>query len=314
MKLRMVVADDWTARIAAALAAGGARVSAVVLTDDAARRSWQRHRPPLQVAVNGEDVDYDATVSFGTWGAAWGEFDPADPRPRFAWDATCDGLHVSDPAAWCARTGSGIIELRLIRSSQDHNDLRVVATATVNLTEASYAANVAIVADSLADLLGPAALTADAGPAVEPLRHGPLRLDAAMSRVEWTAPATDVVRLVRSAADQQVLAWTYLNGYPVSIAAAEVLKFADCNVAPGTIVGHRGTVTVVQAGRGVVGLSGLRDLIGEITSAALEPGLRLGLDPQDELRNLTRRVADLERTLHWHVTSAAATRDESAAR
>jgi hypothetical protein len=308
MKLLSVVHDDWSAAMTERLAASRL-ICAVAVADEAANRLWRKcpaakhldHLAEPEVDAEGLGA-VDEVLVFGR---------PILPRwipsalASVGWiqvTAACeDGLVVSDPVHWCIRHAQRSFHLRLHRSGPDLPEAPTLAETLVHLPGLDYQDSLAAVAESLAVLLS-AARTAETPPGEYSATFDPFPLDRLKLRIDWAAPAEVVIRLIRSGAGRVTPAWTYLNGFPVSIGAGDAVEMEPCTLAAGTIVRRDTAGVVVQTGTGMVRISQVRDALGPLPITTLRLGLRLGIDAEEDLRMLRRRVADLERTVQWMLT------------
>lgn len=174
----------------------------------------------------------------------------------------------------------------------------MLAEARVELPDQDYAAGVSAAAGQLAALLSVARESREPPPGhLESVL--PLPLDRLALRIDWTAPAIAVARLVRSGAGRLTPAWTYLNGYPVSMQAAQPVPMTPSTLTPGTVIRCESSAVVVQAGSEAVRVSQIRDALGALPMTVFRPGLRFGIDHDEEWRTMRRRVADLECIVNW---------------
>jgi Formyl transferase, C-terminal domain len=312
MKLLSVVHDEWSAAITDRLADSGL-VGVVAPTDYGAERLWGKCpmaarlgqiEPPAPGAEPLTGVD--EVLVYGRPALPDWISSALGPVPWFQVTAAGEsGLVISDPVHWCLRHGQPDFRLRLHRSGADLPDTPVLAEARVELPSQDYAAGISTAADQLAALL-PVAREAGEPPPGRAGSLDPLPLDRLALRIDWAASADAVSRLVRSGAGRLTSAWTYLNGYPVSIEAAQPVRMAPSTVAPGTVIRGESSGVIVQTGSGMVRVSQIRDALGPLPMTAFRPGLRLGIDHDEELRTLRRRVADLECTVMWLLSGQGA--------
>ena len=292
MRLLAFVHNEWTALLAAELVGGSAPVVAVRTTEEM-RRPWQRQKAATLVPVADGPPAVDAVLAGR--GAPLDDLPPEITRLVVAMDCE-DGVAVDDPLRWSVLNGYRTVRLHLRGS-----------TVLVDIAGHGYGAAVTAVAAAVLSMLDDVSgldglgSTADvAAPADAPAAVA-LPVDRAHLMIDWSAPADQVARRVLAGADAITAAWTYLDGFPVSIGAAEAIAGRDHNVAPGTVVDRDGAWVTVQTGGGQVRISGVRDVVGPIKPALLRPGLLLGPDLVTEVVSLRGRVADLERVLDWLV-------------
>lgn len=336
MALLGIVDDEWPVRTIARMVIDGAEIAAVLPLNLDARRLWLRLARSASPAAPGGDpaespgeaerlsqvtllpVPEDPTdltpppcTGVLVVGAARPRARLAERLPevpRFvALAAGPDRVQTSDPVHWCLRTGGDTLRVRLTRGDAALSALTPLDETEVTLTGLGYGAGVDAVAAGLTPMLRGATGHAGAGAAesaAEAAEAVPDRLPIGREqlRIDWAASAQDIVRLIRSSAGRSTAAWTYLQGVQVSPADADLAPGPDGLLPPGTLMARDGGRVVVQAGSGLVGVTGLRDSIGAIPPGLLRPGLRFGVDAADEVRTLHRRVADLERTLQWLLT------------
>lgn len=305
MKLLSVVHDEWSAAVTDRLA-HSEMVGAVALTDSGARRLWDRcpmagqlgHiEPPAQDPEQFAGIDgvlVCGRPAMPDWIAA-----NLSMMPWLQVTAAGEsGLIISDPVHWCVRHGQQGFQLRVHRSGADLPRAPICAEALVRLPGQDYATGVDAAAGQLAALLLVARKSTysatDQLGSSDPLPHDRLAL-----RIDWAASADAVTRLVRSGAGRLTSAWTYINDYPVSIEAAQPVRMTPCAVVPGMIIRGDSSGVVVQTGSGMVRVSRIKDALGILPMTAFRPGLRFGIDHDEELRMLRRRVSDLECTVRW---------------
>ncbi|MFF5052237.1 hypothetical protein ACFY1S_03500 [Micromonospora sp. NPDC000663] len=313
MTLLSVVHDECSAALTDRLVTRGL-VDVVTVGNTAAQKAWAGYPSAKTVRLVTE-----ASVTSGERKLAdvgevlvWGLL--SVPRwlsraaPTAAWyqvTATCQGgIVVADPLQWCVRHGQTDFRLTLRRPGTDLAAPPVTVEVVVRLGGLDYLDGLDVVADDVVRALTAARSTepqaadlAAAPDGAEPAESLPL--DRLALRVDWSEPADRVTRLIRSGIGRTTPAWTYLKRFPVSVGAAEVVEAPPCELAAGTIVRRDATGVVVQTGDGMVRVSQVRDAVGVLPTKSLRPGTRFGIDPEEELRSLWRRVADLERTVQW---------------
>ena len=299
-----VVHDEWSAGISARLADSGL-VEAVAVIDADAGKIWQksaaaaRLRALTEAAPEGELAAVETVLLWGRPALApW----LTGSMPAASWITVAatgeDGLTASDPVYWALRHDRREVRIRLIRSGPDLRNPSAVGETTVDLTGADYQQGLDAVANGVARVFrdAPAAPPAESAPSGRP---AVLPLDGLSYRVDWTTTAESVTRQIQAASGRPTAAWTYLNGFPVSLGSAEIVEPASTGPAAGTILRCRPDGAVVQAGAGTVRIGNVRDAVGPLRNTTLRPGLRFGIDAQEEIRSLWRRIADLERTVQW---------------
>lgn len=282
MKLHAYVHNEWMALVVSQLVRLDAPVSAVVAADGV-RRQWRRLAGDRPLPHEDGDPAPDA-VLVGA-GAPPGDERPRPPRIVLRLLSE-DGVPVDDPLRWSVLNG----HRQLVVSLHDLPPLKVDGCCDYFAT----AVNVAVAVRRMLDEVDPAAVDEPESASPGPV----LSLDRRTLLVDWTAPAERVVRTVRAGEPRLSAAWTYLDGFPVSIGKARIWVTDDQNVAPGTIV-RGGDATVVQTGHGQVRVADVTDMIGPIRPDRLTPGMRFGIDPVEEVVALRGRVADLEQVVRW---------------
>jgi hypothetical protein len=298
MKLLSVVHDEWSAALTDRLAAGDL-VCAVAVVGPAAK-AWDRYQAARQLARLDETAPHHA-VSGVDHVLVVGQPD-VPPRlsaavPAVPWlvvTGGCEeGIAVSDPIYWSIRTNRPEVWIWLQLADPELRRKGTPAVARVDVAGRSYPAGVDAVARSLAELLRISRLDPEPPPAAPDL----LPVTRQALRIDWTRSNEEVSRLVRAGAGRAAPAWTYLSGFPVAVGGAESVDAEASTLAPGTIVRRAANGVTVATGSGEVQVSGVRDAIGPLPDILLRPGLRFGTDADEELRQLSRRVADLERML-----------------
>jgi hypothetical protein len=251
-------------------------VSAVVPVEGM-RRQWLELAGDRPLPLDADGAPPDAVLA--------GAGAPVADGPRLVLRVTCeDGMPVDDPLRWSVLNG----HRRLVVSLCDLPPEKVDVPG-------DYFAAAVTVAVAVRRLLDDVDLAGER----EPDPPGPvLSLDRRALLIDWAAPAERVVRTVRAGEPRLTAAWTYLDGFPVSVGKARVSATDDQHVAPGTIV-RCGDATIVQTGRGQVRVGAVSDMIGPIKPARLAPGMRFGVDPVEEVVALRGRIADLERVVGW---------------
>jgi hypothetical protein len=283
MKLHAFVHNEWMALVVAQLVRLDAPVSAVVAVASM-RRQWCNLAGNRALPLGSEGGPAPDAVLVGVGAPAADE--QAHVSRIVLRVLTEDGVSVDDPLRWSVLNG----HRQLVVALQN------LPPAKVDVPGDYFAVAVAVAA-AVRRMLDDVDLTEAGEP--EPAPLGPvLSLDRRTLLIDWTAPAERVVRTVRAGQSHLTAAWTYLDGFPVSVGKARIWATVDQNVAPGTIV-RSGDATIVQTGRGQVRVAAITDMIGPIQPIRLTPGMRFGIDPVEEIVALRGRVADLEQVVSW---------------
>jgi methionyl-tRNA formyltransferase len=115
-------------------------------------------------------------------------------------------------------------------------------------------------------------------------------------RIEWTAGAEELERLIRASGPPHPGAYTYLNGRKVLAHHATVARQARWTGVVGRVLATLDDGSaLVMTGDGVLALHRWQwadDLSSN--NPPLRPGVRLGMVAEDEIANLRKRVSDLE--------------------
>lgn len=126
-------------------------------------------------------------------------------------------------------------------------------------------------------------------------------------RIEWTAGAEELERLIRASGPPHPGAYTYLNGRKVLVHHATVAQHSRWTGVVGRVLA---TVddgsALVMTGDGVLVLHRWQ-WADELSSnnPPLRPGVRLGMVAEDEIANLLKRISDLEARVTALETAAA---------
>jgi hypothetical protein len=204
---------------------------------------------------------------------------------------------VDDGLRWALLNGYDAVDVTIHLADPAFRTVHELDSTRVSVNGQSYGAATSTIGAALWKLVRNADLdTTGRTFAVDGLT---LPIDRRALRIQWSASADEIARRVLAGADGPTSAWTYVDGFEVTIRSASVVGADHHNLAPGTIVRHDDGQVVVQTGCGQVRVGGVHDMIGELGLSLLRPGLRFGIDPAEALRRLQCRVADMEQTVQW---------------